>query len=44
MEHASVLVYAKKLKNVTFFDANDARQVNSQRLYTLAKVLQVSYQ
>ncbi len=31
------------LENFNFFGANDAGQVNSQRLYTLAKVLQVFY-
>ncbi len=44
MEQVSVLVYARKLKNFNFFGASDARRVNSQRLYTLAKVLRVFYQ
>ncbi len=40
-QHTSVLVFARKLKNVNFFGASDARRVNLQRLYTLAKVLRV---
>ncbi len=44
MEHASVLAYARKLKNFNFFGASDAKRVNSQRLYALAKVLRVFYQ
>ncbi len=43
MEHASVLAYARKLKIFNFFGASDARQVNLQHLYALAKVLRVFY-
>ncbi len=42
-QHASVLVYAGKLKNFNFFGASDVGLVNLQRLYTLAKVLRVFY-
>ncbi len=42
--YASMLAYARKLKNVSVFGASDAKCVNSQRLYTLAKVLRVFYQ
>ncbi len=44
MEHVSVLPYARKLKNFIIFYARDARRVNLQHLYTLAKVLRVFYQ
>ncbi len=33
--------YARTFKNFNFFGASDAGRVNSQRLYTLAKVLRV---
>ncbi len=42
--HANVLAYTGKLKNFYFFGASDARWVNLQRLYTLAKMLRVFYQ
>ncbi len=35
--------YIRKLKNFNFLGASDARRVNSQHLYTLAKVLRVFY-
>ncbi len=41
MEHESMLAYARKLKKFNFFGASDAKRVNSQRLYTLAKALRV---
>ncbi len=44
MELASVLAYARTLKKFNFLRANDARWVNSQRLYTLVEVLRVSDQ
>ncbi len=36
-----MLVHAKKLKNFNFFGA---KRMNLQHLYTLAKILRVSYQ
>ncbi len=39
-----MLAYARKLKNFNFFGASDARLVNSQCFYILAKVLRVFYQ
>ncbi len=39
-----MLTYARKLKNFNFFGACDAGRVNSQHLYTLAKVLRVFHQ
>ncbi len=44
IEHASMLSYAMRLKNFNFFGASDAERVNSQRLYTLVKVLRMFYQ
>ncbi len=44
IEHASRLAYARKLKNFNFLGAGDARWENSQRLYTMAKVLRMFYQ
>ncbi len=39
-----MLAHKSMLKNFNFFGASDAGQVNSPRLYTLAKVLRVFYQ
>ncbi len=40
-EHTSVPTCARVLKNFNFFSASDARRMNLQLLYTLAKVLLV---
>ncbi len=44
MERASLLVYTRKLKIFNYFGASDAMRMNSQHLYTLAKVLRMFYQ
>ncbi len=40
-QHASVLAYARKLKNFNFLGASDVGRVNSQRLYSLVKMLRM---